>query len=263
MAISLAKSKLVYNFLIRKGVIKVFKLLLPIYTYDSVYNSVYNSTYDSCPRLLLRSPPSPSTLVSLSLPLFLPLLLLFPLALLLLPCISGSLQSSLLCAFCSAAFLEFCTLPGDLVFGESPGRLRLPEGLDGNIGGREEMGEEVLISLRGDQGGLLTSICKQLVIHQNYNITLTTLQSFFNESISLSYSSSLIASIKVLIFLSFSLTSFCCSVAYYLLCNSFKVVGVFKIVSDLNSVYSLNSINAFKLAYTFLRLRSLSAARRS
>ena len=153
---SLAKSEPVYDFLIRKGVIEVFKLLLPIYAYDSAYDS----TYDSCPRLLLRSPPSASTLVSLSLPLLLPLLLPFPLAPLLLPCISGSLCSSLPRALCSAAFSEFRTLPGDLVFGESPGRLRLLEGLDGNIRGGEEMGEEVSTSLRGDWGGLLASICK-------------------------------------------------------------------------------------------------------
>jgi hypothetical protein len=141
-----AKSELVYDFLIRKGVIKVFELLLPIYTYDSAYDS----TYDSCPRLLLRSPPSASTLVSLSLPLFLPLLLPFPLAPLLLPCISRSLYSSLPRALYSAAFLEFRTLPGDLVFGKSLGRLRLLEGLNGNIGGGEETGDEVLTSLRGD-----------------------------------------------------------------------------------------------------------------
>jgi len=53
MVMSPAKSKPVYDFLIRKGVIEVFKLLLPIYAYDFVYDSVYNSTYDSCPRLLL------------------------------------------------------------------------------------------------------------------------------------------------------------------------------------------------------------------
>jgi hypothetical protein len=146
MVISPAKSKLVYNFLIRKGVIEEFELLLPIYA----YNSTYNSTYNSCPRLLLRSPPSASTLVSLSLPLLLPLLLPFPLAPLLLPYISRSLYSSLPRALYSAAFLEFRTLLGDLVFSKSLGRLRLLEGLDGNIGGREEMGEEVLMSLRGD-----------------------------------------------------------------------------------------------------------------
>ena len=151
-----AKSKPVYNFLIRKGVIEVFKLLLPIYA----YNSVYNSTYNSCPRLLLWSPPLASILVSLSLPLFLPLLLPFPLAPLLLPYISGSLYSSLLYTLYSTAFLEFRTLPGDLVFSKLLGRLRLLEGLNGNIGGREEIGDEVLISLRGDWGGLLASICK-------------------------------------------------------------------------------------------------------
>jgi hypothetical protein len=143
---SLAKSKLVYNFLIRKGVIKVFKLLLLIYA----YNSIYNSTYNSYPRLLLRSPPLASTLVSLSLPLLLPLLLPFPLALLLLPYISGSLYTSLLYTLYSTIFLKFRTLPGDLVFSKSLGRLRLLEGLDSNIGGREEIGEEVLTSLRGD-----------------------------------------------------------------------------------------------------------------
>ena len=131
-----------YNFLIRKGVIKVFKLLLPIYAYDSAY--------DSCPRLLLRSPPLASILVSLSLPLFLPLLLPFPLAPLLLPYISGSLYSSLLYTFCSTAFSEFRTLLGDLVFGESLGRLHLPKGLNSNIGGGEETGDKVLMSLRGD-----------------------------------------------------------------------------------------------------------------
>jgi len=71
------------------------------------------------------------------------------------------------------------------------------------------------------------------------------------------------ASIRVLIFLSSSLTSSYYSIAYYLLYNSFKVVSVFKIVSDLNSIYSLNSINAFKLARAFIRLRSLSTTRRS
>ena len=147
-----ARSKPVYNFLIRKGVIKVFELLLPIYAYDSAY--------DSCLRLLLQSPPLASTLVSLSLPLFLPLLLSFPLALLLLPCISGSLYSSLPHTLCSTAFLKFRTLLGDLVFGESLGRLCLPEGLNSNIGGREETGDKVLTSLRGDWGGLLASICK-------------------------------------------------------------------------------------------------------
>jgi hypothetical protein len=141
-----AKSKLVYNFLIRKGVIKVFELLLPIY----IYNSAYNSTYDSYLRLLLRSSPLASTLVSLSLPLFLPLLLPFPLVPLLLPYISRSLYSSLLYAFYSAAFLKFRTLLGDLVFSKSLGQLRLLEGLNSNIGGREETGDEVLKSLRGD-----------------------------------------------------------------------------------------------------------------
>jgi hypothetical protein len=145
-----AKSKLVYNFLIRKGVIKVFELLLPIYTYNSTYDSIYDSTYNSYPRLLLRSPPSASTLVSLSLPLLLPLLLPFPLALLLLPYISRSLYSSLPHTLYSTTFLEFRTLPGDLVFSKSLGRLRLLEGLNSNIGGREEIGEEVLTSLRGD-----------------------------------------------------------------------------------------------------------------
>ena len=151
-----AKSKLVYDFLIRKGVIKVFKLLLPIYTYDSAYDSTYNSY----PRLLLRSPPLASILVSLSLPLFLPLLLPFPLAPLLLPYISGSLYSSLLYTLYSTTFLEFRTLLGDLVFGKLLGQLRLLEGLNSNIGGREEIGDEVLISLRGDLGGLLASIYK-------------------------------------------------------------------------------------------------------
>jgi hypothetical protein len=146
MAISPAKSRLVYDFLIRKDVIKVFKLLLPIYT----YNSIYNSTYNSCPRLLLRSPPLASTLVSLSLPLLLPLLLTFPLAPLLLPYISRSLYSSLPHALYSTAFLEFHTLLGDLVFGKLLGQLRLLEGLNSNIGGREEIGEEVLTSLRVD-----------------------------------------------------------------------------------------------------------------
>ena len=155
-----AKSKPVYNFLIKKGMIKVFKLLLPIYAYNSAYNSTYNFTYNSCPYLLLWSPPSASTLVSLSLPLFLPLLLSFPLVLLLLPYISRSLWSSLPHALCSAAFLEFYTLPGDLVFSKSLGQLHLPKGLNSNIGGREEIGEEVLTSLRGDWGGLLASIYK-------------------------------------------------------------------------------------------------------
>ena len=122
---SLAKSKLVYNFLIRKGVIKVFKLLLPIYT----YNSIYNSTYNSCPRLLLQSPPLASVLVSLSLLLFLPLLLPFPLALLLLPYISRSLYSSLLYAFYFTAFLEFYTLLEDLVLSRSLGDYTYQKGL--------------------------------------------------------------------------------------------------------------------------------------
>ena len=131
-------------------------MLLPIYT----YNSAYNSTYNSCPRLLLRSPPSASTLVSLSLPLFLPLLLPFPLAPLLLPYISRSLYSSLLYTLYSTTFLEFRTLLGDLVFGKLLGRLYLLEGLNSNIGGREEIGDKVLISLRGDLGSLLASIYK-------------------------------------------------------------------------------------------------------
>ena len=88
--------------------------------------------------------------MSLSLPLFLPLLLPFPLALLLLPYISRSLYSSLLYAFYSTAFLEFRTLLGDLVLSKSLGRLRLLEGLNSNIGGREKTGDKVLTSLRGD-----------------------------------------------------------------------------------------------------------------
>jgi hypothetical protein len=117
MAISLAKSEPVYDFLIRKGVIEVFELLLPIYVYDSIYNS----TYDFYLRLLLRSPPLASTLVSLSLPLLLPLLLPFPLALLLLPYISRSLYTSLPYTLYSTTFLEFYTLLGDLVFSKSLG----------------------------------------------------------------------------------------------------------------------------------------------
>jgi hypothetical protein len=88
--------------------------------------------------------------MSLSLPLLLPLLLPFPLAPLLLPYISGSLYTSLLYTLYSTAFLEFHTLLGDLVFGKLLGRLYLLEGLNSNIGGREETGEEVLTSLRGD-----------------------------------------------------------------------------------------------------------------
>lgn len=114
MAMFLTKSEPVYNFLIRKGVIKVFKLLLPIY----VYGSAYNSTYNSCLYLLLQSSLLASTLVSLFLPLFLLLLLPFPLALLLLPYISESFCSFLLYTLCFTAFLEFRTLLGDLVFGK-------------------------------------------------------------------------------------------------------------------------------------------------
>ena len=150
MVISPAKSKLVHDFLIRKGVIEVFILLLPIYAYDSAYDSTYDSTYNSCPRLLLRSPPLASTLVSLSLPLLLPLLLPFLLALLLLPYIFRSLYSSLPYTLYFTAFLEFCTLLGDLVFSKSLGRLCLLKGLNSNIRSREEIGKEVLISLRGD-----------------------------------------------------------------------------------------------------------------
>ena len=156
MAISLAKSEPVYNFLIRKGVIEVFKLLLPIYAYDSAYDSTYNS----CPCLLLWSPPLASTLVSLSLPLLLPLLLPFSLVLLLLPYISRSLYSSLPCTLYFTAFLEFRTLLGDLVFSKSLKQLRLLKGLNGNIRGGKKIGEEVSTSLRGDWGGLLVSICK-------------------------------------------------------------------------------------------------------
>jgi hypothetical protein len=127
-------------------VIKVFKLLLPIYA----YNSVYNSTYNSYLYLLLRSPPLASILVFLSLPLLLLLLLPFPLTLLLLPYISGSLYSSLLCALCSTTFSKFCTLLGDLVFGKSLGQLYLLKGLNSNIRDKEEIGEEVLTFLIGD-----------------------------------------------------------------------------------------------------------------
>ena len=145
-----------YNFFIRKDIIEVFKLLLPIYT----YNSVYNSTYNSCLRLLLRSPLLASTLVSLSLPLLLHLLLPFPLTPLLLPYIFRSLYSSLSCALCSTAFSKFHTLLGDLVFNKSPGRLHLLKGLNGNIRDGEEIGEEILMSLRGDWSGLLAFIYK-------------------------------------------------------------------------------------------------------
>jgi len=96
----------------------------------------------------------------------------------------------------------------------------------------------------------------------NYDVTLTTLRSFFNESVSLSRGSSLVAGVGVLVFLSSS-TSSCYSIARYLLCNSFEAVGVFEIVSNLDSVYALGSIDAFELARAFLRLRSSSAARRS
>jgi hypothetical protein len=125
-----------------------------------MYNSTYNSTYDSYPRLLLRSPPLASILVPLSLPLFLPLLLPFPLALLLLPYISRSLYFSLLYTLYSTAFLEFRTLLGDLVFSKLLGQLYLLEGLNSNIGGREEIEDEVLTSLRGDLDSLLASIYK-------------------------------------------------------------------------------------------------------
>ena len=130
----------------------MFKLLLPIYT--------YNSTYKSCLYLLLRSPPLASILVSLSLHLSLPLLLPFPLALLLLPYIFRSFYSSLLYTLYSTIFLEFYTLLGDLVFSRLLGRLYLLEGLNSNIRGREKTGDKVLTSLRGDLGGLLASIYK-------------------------------------------------------------------------------------------------------
>ena len=50
----------------------------------------------------------------------------------------------------STIFLEFYTLLGDLVFSKLLGRLYLLEGLNSNIGGREEIEDKVLISLRGD-----------------------------------------------------------------------------------------------------------------
>jgi hypothetical protein len=98
--------------------------------------------------------------VSLSLPLLLFLLLSFPLALLLLPYISKSLYSSLPYTLYSTAFLEFRTLPGDLVFSKLLRQLYLLKGLNSNIKGRKEIGEEVLTSLIKDWGGLLASIYK-------------------------------------------------------------------------------------------------------
>ena len=46
----------------------------------------------------------------------------------------------------------------NLVFGKLLGRLRLLKELNSNIGGKEEIGEKVLTSLRGDYSSLLTSI---------------------------------------------------------------------------------------------------------
>ena len=135
-----------YNFFLRKGVIKIFKLLLPIYAYDFVYNFTYNF----CLCLLLWSPPLANILVFLSLPLFLFLFLPFPLALLLLPCIFKSLCFSLLYTLYFTTFLEFRTLPGDLVFGKLLRRLYLLKGLNNNIKSGEKIENKVLISLKGD-----------------------------------------------------------------------------------------------------------------
>jgi hypothetical protein len=70
------------------------------------------------------------------------------------------------------------------------------------------------------------------------------------------------ANVGVFIFLFSSLTFSCCFITYYLLYNSFKVVGVFKIV-NFNSIYALDFINTFKLVYAFPKLRNLFTTKRS
>ena len=125
-----------YNFLIRKGVIKVFKLLLPIYIYDYTYNSTYNSYL----YLLLWSPPLAKH-ISILIPTLIPIFTLT------LP--FSSITTTLYILY-STTFLEFYTLLGDLVFNNLLEQLYLLKGLNSNIESREEIEDKVLISLRGD-----------------------------------------------------------------------------------------------------------------